>query len=1084
MQIKQTSEPDDDTFAPNACAGRFVWVNPVSHTWSGGKLQMELDLTNDSPIVWPGRGPDGVKFSVRWTVLRGERLPVKDPRFPLDAALGPGQTRRIRLVLDVPQHPADMALAIVPERTKVFFPRHGFQNARWRLEVRDSLQVVAGSIAAQTAITRCLGGDLLPIAVDLTNDSSLAWDIIATKDICPRIASRWISLDGKGKPGGDRPDVPRALPEVVEHAETYCWRHDVTAPRTPGLYRLELGLQVPVISLGDLCTMVTPAPFEIEVLDPALFSKEERAAFRSELEAAAQVADAQVHSHRMQAQLAQLPPSAQTSPFDQTFAGDGTLALVGADHTALSPAPFQLVLAPGFVLSAQARTLILDEFAANPHTMALFGDWDVLDPDGLRHSPVVNRPVDILSSREGPGMGPVIALRASVAQKILGKPLPADLDWHLHVELRLLELLEPKAIVHLPAFLAHRIESTDDMLLPVRQKATIEAHLLRSKVAATVHHMAGTGSFHVRYALPRKPPKVAIILPTRDRWELIQPCLARLLDRTDYPNFEVLVIDHETVEPKARRLLDQEAAAGRVRLIPYAGEFNWAAMNNMAVQGTDAQIVCLLNNDTEPVHEHWLSELVGLALQPQLGVVGATLWYSDGKLQHGGVRIGLTRFAGHFEKDASRSDWRANWGAQVRNLSAVTGACMVMRREVYQAVGGMDANYLPIALNDIDFCLKVRERLGLSVVCTPHSELWHYESKSRGQAESEAERDGIMRSTQTFWVRWYDWIQEDPAFSPVIDKLRARPAIKPRATLNGLLRRTQLQESPRLAFIHIPKTAGTALRDALTQGDAASTLVLSPRSLMECYDGVETTLARVRERARQSDLWFSHFRRGLGELLGVPCWHAAVLREPVERIVSHYKHLQDVLSPLHGTHLAGLPLRELLARGVLQGNLMSEMILGGRPEPVTWQQLSAGPRLHNASFCGFGLPKSVWLGRADQDAFEVPGRVEPMAVPDLQEVLDAIETGFAFVGRQDDMLRHGKVLGRLLGLGDVALKQVNVGTAWAEHQVDDLDLEAIQEYAALDLALWDHVCSQDGGYIVREERLEQTRLARWANGDL
>jgi GT2 family glycosyltransferase len=1065
-----------------SCTGRFHWVNPVEQAWSGSKLVMDLDVINESTTLWPGRGPDGVRFNVRWVIAREDRLQVPGPLIPLETNLGPGQTRRVRFALDVPNHPGMVALLITPEQTNLLYNRHGFERGRWRLKVRDSMQVVAGSISAHTDLGRCLAGGQIPVAVELCNRSQLVWDIALTKELCPRIASRWISLDGKGKAGGDRPDTPKALPEPLEPTETLCWQHDVTAPKVAGLYRLEVGLQVPSISLGDLCNMVAPAGIEIEVLDPASLTKPGRAQILDDVARAAAAVGVAVHSQRMRAQVALVPESARLDLFTPFADADKRIVLVAPEQAAIKSTAIQVFLAHGAALSEQARALILGEFAANPQTMAVFGDWDVLEHDGRRHSPVVTMPPDIVSSRESPSMGLLIAVRGPVAQRALGKSLAQGLDRQYQLELRLLELLDRRAIVHIPAYLAHRTQADADPLAPARQQATLHAHLLRCKVAATAHHMAGTDRFHVRYALPRKPHKVAIILPTRDRWELIQPCLARLLDKTDYPNLEVLVVDHETVEPRSRQMLDQEAAAGRVRLIKYQGPFNWADMNNVAAQQTDAQVFCLLNNDTEPVHERWLTELVALALQPSVGIVGATLWYADGKLQHAGVRLGLSRFAGHFEKDATRDDWRANWGAQVRSLTAVTGACMVMRREVFEAVGGMDANYLPIALNDIDFCLKVREQLGLSVVCTPHSELWHYESKSRGAAESSAEREGIVRSTQSFWARWYDWIQEDPGFGPGMDKLRFRPAIKPRATLNGLLRRTQLQDSPRLAFIHIPKTAGTALRDALTQGDHASTMVLSPRSLMQCYDGTTAARARVRDRARNTDLWFSHFRRGLGDLVDVPCWYAAVLRDPVERIVSHYKHLQDVLSPLHGTRLAGLPLRTLLEIGVLPANLMSDMILGGRPETVTWQQLSAGPRLHNASFCGFSLPQSVWLGQHDDLDPDSETLQATKVTTTLDEVLNAIDTSFAFVGRQDVLIEHGKALGHHLGLGETALMEVNVGTAWAEHEVDELDLEAIHEYSALDIALWEHVCSLDEGCILREERLEQTRLARWASG--
>jgi GT2 family glycosyltransferase len=1064
---------------PDSCDGTFVWIDPVDHAWTGGKMAMELEIVNRSENQWPARGPKGVRFSIRWFLSPGDKSFVPEARPPLEVNVEPGESRRIRVVVDIPDSAGPATLTIVPMQLGKWFNKFGFENPKWRLELRDSRSVAAGTIRVATPMSKCLAGATVPMAVELTNQSTTVWSPALDKAFYPRLMARWVRTDSRGRPGGERPDPARQLPAPLSPEDVICWHHDATAPEMPGFYRVAVGVQVPAVSLAEFVPTIETVEIELEVQDPVAIGKPERGALLKELSAAGVTVDSQVHSRRVQLQLDLMPAAAAQLMVSHPQPAD--LALCRPDIRSIESDRIHVFMPEGFVLSAQAPTLIAGAFASNPSTAVVFGDWDVLEPEGLRHSPSLNLPADVICSREAPGMGPVIAMRAELARQVLQVPAEPEFDAQYHLELRVLELVERTRISHLPTFLAHWVGTGHYLQSQVALMATVRAHLDRQGVLATVLPIAGLPRMHVRYELPANPPKVALIIPTRDHWEMIQPCLAGILNRTDYPNLEILVLDHETVEPAARFLLDGEFAAGRISMIPYKGEFSWADMNNVGVAHTDAQVVCLLNNDTEPVHESWLREMVGLALQPSVGAVGAALWYDDGQLQHGGVRLGINRYADHFEKDVTRSEWRHRWGAQVRSLSAITGACLVARREVYEAAGGMDANYMPIAVNDIDFCLRVRERLGLSVMWTPHAELWHYESKSRGKAESDDERSGVLRSRRAFWARWYDWIQEDPAYSTAIDALKAFPAVKTRTPLNGMMRRSILHDSPRIAFMHIPKTAGVALRAALTQGDYGSVLVLSPRSLIQSYDRDPITIDRLAQRARQTDLWFSHFRQGLGELFGVPCWYATVLRDPVERLVSHYKHLITGMSPIAEKPLAQLPIRDLLALGVLPGNLMSDMILGGRSEQASWQTISEGPCLHNASYCGFSLPEWVWQGH---DGPPEGAMVAPVPVDALPQVLAVIEQKFAFIGRQDCLYEHCTLLGDQLGLGKTALMEMNVNSSAKDLELSAEDTEAIAKYAALDIALWNHITALEGGLFIRQERLAQTRMSRWSRGDL
>ncbi len=241
-----------------------------------------------------------------------------------------------------------------------------------------------------------------------------------------------------------------------------------------------------------------------------------------------------------------------------------------------------------------------------------------------------------------------------------------------------------------------------------------------------------------------------------------------LLTATDYPSLEIAIVDNDSDEADAVALLRELAQRGGIRIISHPGVFNFSAINNHAAAETDGAILTFLNNDTEIIHPDWLREMVSRAVQPDVGAVGAKLYYPDGTIQHAGIVTGLgaDRIAGHPYLGAPR-DSTGSFGDLLlaREASAVTAACMTVRRQVFVEAGGFDQIHLPVSYNDVDFCLRLRER-GYRNIVTPFAELTHRESASRGGGDRRDDREQQRREIDHMRRRWGDVLLRDPYFSP------------------------------------------------------------------------------------------------------------------------------------------------------------------------------------------------------------------------------------------------------------------------------------------------------------------------------
>ena len=281
--------------------------------------------------------------------------------------------------------------------------------------------------------------------------------------------------------------------------------------------------------------------------------------------------------------------------------------------------------------------------------------------------------------------------------------------------------------------------------------------------------LSWTRGTHIRWPLPDPAPKVSVLIPSRDQGRLLERCVASLIGDdavTDYPEIEIVLVDHESTEPRARAVIDALAADPAHTVVTFSGPFNFAAMVNRATEVATGEMFVLLNNDTEAISPGWLTEMVGHLSRPEVGVVGALLLFSDGTIQHAGVHPGVGGLMGHGHKHR-RGDDPGYFGrlTVAHEVAAVTGACLGVTRANWERLGGLDEENLAVAYNDIDLCLRARAA-GLRVVLTPHAVLHHHESVSRGFDDDPASNERLAGEVAAMRERWGDQLDVDPAYSP------------------------------------------------------------------------------------------------------------------------------------------------------------------------------------------------------------------------------------------------------------------------------------------------------------------------------
>jgi len=282
-------------------------------------------------------------------------------------------------------------------------------------------------------------------------------------------------------------------------------------------------------------------------------------------------------------------------------------------------------------------------------------------------------------------------------------------------------------------------------------------------------HPGLTGALRAHWSLPERLPKVSLIVPTRNAQALLQACMEGLLDGTDYPALELIVIDNQSDDPATLDYFETLKARG-VRVLPHPYPFNYATLNNRGVAIATGEYVGFINNDIEVLSPGWLKEMVSLAARPDVGAVGAKLLWKSGMVQHAGVVVGINGLAAHTGNHWLREDaGYLGFNQLTRQQSACTTACLLMRRDLYIGLEGMDAQRYPVAFNDVDLCLRI-DALGLKVLWTPFAELIHAESATRGKDSSSEKAARAQREQRALYEKYSTQVLADRFYSPSLNQ--------------------------------------------------------------------------------------------------------------------------------------------------------------------------------------------------------------------------------------------------------------------------------------------------------------------------
>ncbi len=486
---------------------------------------------------------------------------------------------------------------------------------------------------------------------------------------------------------------------------------------------------------------------------------------------------------------------------------------IEASNTALATASGDFVgfLFPGDRLGEDALFQIATGIVSDAGTDIFFTDEDSIDSSGRRQQPRFKPGWDRDLLLASSYVGQFTVFRRLLLGQIgrLRRETEDCAYWDLL--LRAAVVIAEDRIRHLPWVCYHRRradknqERTATHLVGGSQ-ASIDAiktrilseHLQSCEGLQATFAAVDSDYVRVVRPLPHPAPLVSIIIPTRDRLDLLQPCVEGLLERTNYQRLELLIVDNGSQEDATLEFLRSIVEKDdRARVLRYRGPFNYSAMNNRAAGEAHGDVLLLLNNDIEVVSPDWLEEMISHVIRPEVGAVGAKLLYPDGRLQHGGVVFAPNETGWpvvHLERLAARGE--AGYLGQLRvarSLSAVTGACLAIRRDVYQEVGGLDEDHMAITFSDIDLCLRLGD-LGYKIIWTPFAELVHHESASRKTRDQcgpeELARE--ERERQYFCRTWGRLARtDDPFHNP---NLRfgwnevCIPVFPPRARTNGLVR--------------------------------------------------------------------------------------------------------------------------------------------------------------------------------------------------------------------------------------------------------------------------------------------------------
>lgn len=460
---------------------------------------------------------------------------------------------------------------------------------------------------------------------------------------------------------------------------------------------------------------------------------------------------------------------------------NGHISHASNSALALANGEFIALLDHDDALPKHALLFVAQAINATPDAQIIYSDEDKISADGQRFAPHFKsdwNPDLFYSHNYVSHLG---VYRRALLERIGGFRAGVEGSQDYDLLLRCLPHVADRQIIHIPRVLYHwRTVKGSTALASGEKSYTTEAgikaltdYFAQTNPAVGIEQGPVPNTYRVRWPIPTPAPLVSLLIPTRDRRNLVEVAVRSILEKSTYTNFEILILDNGSVEVDTLAFFAQiQKEDPRVRVLRYDHPFNYSAINNFGVRQARGEIIGLINNDIEVISPEWLTEMVSHAIRPEIGCVGAKLYYSNDTIQHAGVICSIGGVAGHSHKHFPRS--HLGYFSRlilVQTLSAVTAACLLVRKSIFVEVVGLDENNLKVAFNDVDFCLKVGAA-GYRNIWTPYAELYHYESVSRG-AEDSPEKIRRFQGELIFMKgKWSKELTNDPYYNPNLTKER------------------------------------------------------------------------------------------------------------------------------------------------------------------------------------------------------------------------------------------------------------------------------------------------------------------------
>ena len=424
----------------------------------------------------------------------------------------------------------------------------------------------------------------------------------------------------------------------------------------------------------------------------------------------------------------------------------------------------------GNLLAPSALYWIVKECNVNPSLVMIYSDEDEFGNDFSRINPKFKSSFnpELMLSRNM--VGDLVAYRTSALREKINLKSIFKQGYFYDLNFQIYEKFGSENIIRIPKILFHRrsyqesFQEKQGQVDHLENIQIVEAHLVRTLRNGRVLTLQEYPQFtRVQFQLPNPLPLVTIIIPMRDKVDFTRNCILSIEKLTTYANYEIIIIDNNSQESQTLEYLSK-LEAEKVRVISDKQVFNFSAINNRAAKEARGSYLCFMNNDIEVLTPSWLEGMMEFATQPDVGCVGAKLWYPNWTLQHGGIILGIAGFAGHAHKFSAKGE--VGYLERLvlpQAVSAITAACLLVRRSIFEGANGFDENFT-VALNDVDLCLRIN-RSGFRNIWTPFAEMMHHESISRGHEDDEVKKERFKRELQILQKRWGSSLLNDPYYN-------------------------------------------------------------------------------------------------------------------------------------------------------------------------------------------------------------------------------------------------------------------------------------------------------------------------------